>query len=135
VTSDLRFTETSKLPGGRAQSSLFRRIRPRVRAADPIVGTWVRNNAGIVVSAAGDRYEGRARESFLISNGCTVPAGSVIWTMRPTAPGRYEGTIPTFLQPPGCEPGARNRSAWRIASATQLVRQSPDGNVYAYQRG
>jgi hypothetical protein len=136
VTSDLRFTETSTLPGESSpQSSLFRRIRPPVRSSDPVVGTWVRNAAGIVVSAAGDHYEGRAREAFLISNGCTVPAGTLIWTMRPTAPRRYQGTLPTFLKPPGCEPGPRNRSAWRLTSATQLLRQSPDGNVYAYQRG
>jgi hypothetical protein len=136
ITSDLRFSESSRLPGGRRPPpNVFRRVRPMVRATDPVVGTWVRNAAGIVVTVANDRYEGRARESFLIRNGCTVAAGTLVWAMRPTAPGRYEGTIPTFEQPPGCQPSTRNPSRWRLESRTRLVREAADGSLFPYDRG
>jgi len=130
VIDDLRFSERS---GG--EKSVFRRIRPKVRPSDPVVGAWVRNDAGIVVSAEGRRYEGRAREAFRIANGCVVAAGTLIWAMRPTAPGRYEGSIPTFQRPPGCEPGARNGSSWRVIAKNELERQTPTGEKFTYARG
>jgi hypothetical protein len=136
VVSDLRFTESSKLPGGRRPPpSTFSRIRPPLSSTDPVLGTWLRNGAGVVVKREGRLYVGRARESFGIANGCTVPAGSVIWRLRPLAPGRYSGTIQTYLGPPGCSPAALDPTSWRLAKSNSvLVRESTQGQSFPYAR-
>jgi hypothetical protein len=136
VESDLRFTESSRLPGGhRPPPSTFSRIRPPLTASDPVIGTWLRNGAGVVVKREGSLYVGRAREAFNIANGCTVPAGSVVWRMRPLAPGRYSGTIQTFLGPPGCSPAGLDPTSWRFGSTgSVLIRQSTQGQTFPYTR-
>jgi hypothetical protein len=136
VESDLRFTESSKLPGGRRPPpSTFSRIRPPLSATDPVIGTWLRNGAGVVVKREGSLYVGRAREAFTIANGCTVPAGSVVWRLRPLAPRRYSGTIQTFLGPPGCSPAGLDPTSWRFGSTTsQLIRESTQGQAFPYTR-
>jgi hypothetical protein len=136
VESDLRFTESSRLPGGRRPPpSTFSRIRPPLSSTDPVIGTWLRNGAGVVVKREGRLYIGRAREAFAIANGCTVSAGSVVWRLRPLAPGRYSGTIQTFFGPPGCAPAALDPTSWQLArSNSQLVRQSTQGQAFPYTR-
>ncbi len=137
VESDLRFTESSKLPGGRRPPpSTFKRIRPPIRASDPVIGTWLRNGAGVVVKREGRLYVGRARESFGIANGCAVAAGSIVWRLRPLAPGRYSGTIQTFFGPPGCKPAALDPTSWRFGRTSGvLVRESSQGQAFPYTRG
>jgi len=137
VESDLSFSESSRLPGGRRPPpSTFRRIRPRVSSRDPVLGTWLRNGAGVVVTREGPLYVGRARESFGIANGCTVPAGSVVWRLRPLAPDRYSGTIETFLAPPGCAPGPGQPTTWRFGRThAELIRESTSGQAFPYVRG
>lgn len=137
VESDLRFTESSKLPGGRRPPpSTFSRIRPPLSSHDPVIGTWLRNGAGVVVRREGRLYVGRAREAFAIANGCSVPAGSVVWRLRPLAPGRYSGTIQTFFGPPGCKPAALDPTSWRFGpSHSTLIRESTQGQSFPYARG
>jgi hypothetical protein len=136
VESDLRFTESSRLPGGkRPPPSTFSRIRPPLSSMDPVIGTWLRNGAGVVVKREGRLYVGRARESFGIANGCTVHAGSIVWRLRPLAPGRYSGTIQTFFGPPGCKPAALDATSWRFGRTfSQLVRESAQGQAFPYTR-
>jgi hypothetical protein len=136
VESDLRFTESSRLPGGnRPPPSTFSRVRPPLSNKDPVLGTWLRNGAGVLVKREGDLYVGRAREAFSIANGCTVQAGSVVWRLRPLAPDRYSGTIQTFLAPPTCAPAALDPSTWLFGrSHRQLVRQSATGQQFPYTR-
>jgi hypothetical protein len=136
VESDLRFSESSKLPGGhRPPPSTFSRIRPPLSSHDPVIGTWLRNGAGVVVKREGRLYVGRAREAFGIANGCTVPAGSVVWRLRPLAPGRYSGTIQTFFGPPGCKPAALDPTSWRFGKTDSvLVRESTQGQSFPYTR-
>jgi hypothetical protein len=137
VESDLRFTESSKLPGGhRPPPSTFSRIRPPLSSHDPVIGTWLRNGAGVVVKREGRLYVGRAREAFGIANGCTVAAGAVVWRLRPLAPGRYSGTIQTFFGPPGCKPGALDATSWRFGTTDSvLIRESTQGQSFPYTRG
>ena len=137
VESDLRFTESSRLPGGkRPPPSTFSRVRPPLANKDPVLGTWLRNGAGVVVKREGDLYVGRAREAFSIANGCTVSAGSVVWRLRPLAPDRYSGTIQTFLAPPTCAPAALDPSTWLLGrSHDDLVRESAAGQKFPYTRG
>jgi len=137
VESDLRFTESSKLPGGRRPPpSTFSRIRPPLSSHDPVIGTWLRNGAGVVVKRDGRLYVGRAREAFSIANGCTVPAGAVVWRLRPLAPHRYSGTIQTFFGPPGCKPAALDPTSWRFGSSrSTLIRESNQGQSFPYTRG
>jgi hypothetical protein len=134
--SDLSFSESSRLPGGRRPPpSTFTRVRPPLSATDPVLGTWVRNGAGVVVAREGPLYVGRAREVFSIANGCTVGAGTVVWRLRPIAPDRYSGTIQTFFGPPGCAPASLEKSTWVLeAAGTQLVRQSSQGLAFPYTR-
>ena len=136
VQSDLRFTESSKLPDGRRPPpSTFSRIRPPVSSSDPVLGTWLRNGAGVVVTRAGSLYVGKAREGFAIANGCTVQAGTVVWRMRPLAPNRYSGTIQTFFGPPGCAPASLDATTWRFgATRSELIRESATGQAFAYTR-
>ncbi|HEY7631717.1 MAG TPA: hypothetical protein VH817_13490 [Thermoleophilaceae bacterium] len=136
VESDLKFTESSRLPGGRrAPPSTFNRIRPPLSASDPVIGTWLRNGAGVIVKREGRLYIGRAREAFGIANGCTVPAGAIVWRMRPLAPGRYSGTIQTFFGPPGCKPAALDPTSWRFSNGhSMLVRESSQGQSFPYKR-
>jgi hypothetical protein len=136
VESDLRFTESSRLPGGRRPPpSTFSRIRPRLSDKDPVIGTWLRNGAGVVVKREGKLYVGRAREAFGIANGCTVPAGAIVWRLRPLAPGRYSGTIQTFLGPPGCKAAGADPTSWRFGrQRNQLVRESVQGQAFPYTR-
>lgn len=135
--SDLTFAESSRLPGGRRPPpSSFTRVRPPLSATDPVLGTWVRNGAGVVVTQEGSLYVGRAREAFGIANGCTVPAGSIIWRMRPVAPDRYSGTIQTYFGPPTCAPASFDKSTWvLVPSLGQLARQSAQGAAFPYARG
>jgi hypothetical protein len=137
VESDLRFTESSRLPGGkRPPPSTFDRIRPKLSDKDPVIGTWLRNGAGVVVKREGRLYVGRARESFGIANGCTVEAGSIVWRLRPLAPGRYSGTIQTFFGPPGCKPAALDPTSWAFGRRTsELIRESSQGQSFPYTRG
>jgi hypothetical protein len=134
--SDLTFAESSRLPGGRRPPpSSFSRVRPPLSPTDPVLGTWVRNGAGLVVAQEGSLYVGRARESYAIANGCTVAAGTVVWRMRPVAPDRYSGTIQTFFGPPGCAPASLDKSTWVLAlGGTQLVRQAAPGQTFPYTR-
>jgi hypothetical protein len=136
VESDLRFTESSPLPGGRRPPpSTFSRIRPPVGSRDPVIGTWLRNGAGVVGKREGGLYVGRAREAFAIANGCTVASGAVVWRLRPLAPGRYSGTIQTFFGPPGCAPAALDPTSWRFGSSNSvLVRESTQGQAFPYTR-
>ncbi len=137
VQSDLRFTESSKLPGGRRPPpSTFSRIRPALSGHDPVIGTWLRNGAGVIVKREGKLYVGRAREAFSIANGCTVPAGAAVWRLRPLAPGRYSGTIQTFFGPPGCAPADLDPTSWRFgATRAVLIRESTQGQAFPYTRG
>jgi hypothetical protein len=97
----------------------------------------VRNDVGVRVTAARGGYEGRAREAFLIANGCTLPAGTVIWRLAPLAPGRYDGTVQTYRAPSaGCRPGTRAPSRWRLTSGGDgLTRISSTGDSFPYDRG
>lgn len=137
LRSDVHFAESSKLPGARRpRTSTFTRIRPPVSDSDPVLGTWLRNGAAVVVSRSGGMYLGRAREAFKIANGCTVPSGTVVWRLRPLAPDRYSGTIQAFHGPPGCAPAAGFPSVWRFgASHSQLLRESAGGPPLPYTRG
>lgn len=136
VESDLRFTESSRLPGGkRPPPSTFSRVRPPLSSRDPVIGTWLRNGAGVVVAREGGLYVGRAREAFGIANGCTVQAGTTVWRLRPLAPDRYSGTIQTFFGPPMCAPAALDPSTWLFGSShQQLLRQSAQGQAFPYAR-
>jgi hypothetical protein len=135
-SSELFFSESSRLPGGhRPPPGTFKRVRPPLNPADPVLGTWVRNGAGVVLGLEGPLYVGRAREQFTIANGCTVKAGTVVWRMRPVAPDRYSGTIQTFFGPPGCAPASLDASTWVLgAGGTQLIRQSAHGQPFPYAR-
>lgn len=133
VGSDLR-ARVSYRDGGDRRSLRLRRVRPRVRSGDPVLGTWERRGAGIRVERRNDAYIGIAREAFLVSNNCTVAAGTVVWRLRPSAPGRYDGSVQTFMSPPGCEPGPPDDSRWRLESDTELVREAPDGSASDYTR-
>jgi hypothetical protein len=135
-SSELFFSESSRLPGGhRPPPGTFKRVRPPISATDPVLGTWVRNGAGVVVALEAQLYVGRAREQFTIANGCTVAAGTVVWRLRPVAPERYSGTIQTFFGPPGCAPAALDASTWVFAAGrTQLVRVSGQSQSFPYLR-
>ena len=135
-SSELFFSESSKLPGGRRPPpGTFKRVRPPLSATDPVLGTWVRNGAGVVLALEGELYVGRAREQFTIANGCTVTAGTVVWRMRPVGPARYSGTIQTFFGPPGCAAASLDASTWILAdTGTQLVRESAQGQTFPYVR-
>ena len=110
-------------------------MRPPLSPTEPVLGTWVRNGAGLVVAQEGSLYVGRARESYAIANGCTVAAGTVVWRMRPVAPGRYSGTIQTFFGPPGCAPASLDKSTWVLdPGGAQLVRQAAPGQAFPYTR-
>jgi hypothetical protein len=134
--SELFFSESSKLPGGRRPPpGTFKRVRPPLSATDPVLGTWVRNGAGVVVALEQQLYVGRAREQFTIANGCTVAANTVVWRMRPVAPDRYSGTIQTFFGPPGCAPASLDASTWVLPGGrTQLIRVSAQGQSFPYLR-
>jgi hypothetical protein len=89
-----------------------------------------------VVTREGRLYVGRAREAFSIANGCTVPAGSLVWRLRPLAPGRYSGTIQSFFAPPGCAPAALDPTSWHFGqNRSELVRESSQGQAFPYTRG
>jgi hypothetical protein len=135
-SSELFFSESSRLPGGhRPPPGTFKRVRPPLSPTDPVLGTWVRNGAGVIVSLEGPLYVGRAREQFTIANGCTVTAGTVVWRMRPVGPDRYSGTIQTFFGPPGCAPASLDASTWiLLPGAAQLVREAPQGQAFPYSR-
>lgn len=131
VQSESRFVETTR----GLTPSTFHRVRPAVRDDDPVLTTWSRNGAGVVVTREGERYVGTAREDYVIANGCTIPAGTIIWRLSPSTPERYDGTIQTFLQPPGCKLGALTRSSWRLADGDKtLTRVAEDGQQFAYVR-
>lgn len=131
VQSESRFVETTR---GLAPST-FRRVKPALRDDDPAIATWIRNGAGVTVTREGDRYVGKAREAYVIANGCTIAPGTVIWRLTPSAPERYEGTIQTFLQAPGCKLGALTRSSWRLSAGDQtLTRVAGDGQQFSYAR-
>lgn len=133
VQNDLRIEETSRPGGGPARRLI--RIRPRARSGDPVLGTWERNRAGVVVQRRGREYVGTAREAFLIANGCEIPAGTRVWRLRPSAPGRYDGETETFMPPPVCGPGESSRSRWRLErGGSKLLRDAPDGSVVEYER-
>jgi hypothetical protein len=136
MRSDLRFSESSRLPGGgRPPPNTFTRIRPRVSANDPVIGTWLRSSAGVVVTLQDGLYVGRAREAFKIMNECFVSAGAVVWRLRPLAPDRYSGTVQTFLDPPGCAPAALVPSTWRFgATRNELLRYPGNPQPFLYTR-
>jgi hypothetical protein len=65
-----------------------------------------------------------------------VPAGAIIWRMRPLAPDRYSGTIQTFFGPPTCAAASLDKSTWVLAPGLgQLARQSAQGAAFPYARG
>lgn len=136
IASDLRFEEASRPDGGgRLRRTVHRRVRPEPAPDDPIVGTWTRNAAGVAVRHTADGYEGRAREAFVIPNGCTLPAGTLVWRLTPLAPKRYDGETIRFLAPPGCQPYEPADSVWRLSPAgTSLTRIADDGTQYPYAR-
>lgn len=133
VVNDLRAEEFARVgPGARHR---LRRIRPRPRASDQVLATWERMGAGVAVHMDDGRYVGTARDDFLISNGCRVPAGTPVWSLRPSAPGRYDGAVQTFLPPPSCDPSTPARSRWRLADdGSTLVREAADGTLTEYDR-
>ena len=134
VVNDLRAEEFARIGGPGAHHRL-RRIRPRPRASDPVIATWERMGGGVVVRMEGGTYVGTAREDFLISNGCRVRAGTPVWSLRPSAPERYDGVTQTFLPPPSCAPSTPARSRWRIAEdGRKLLREAADGTVAEYDR-
>lgn len=133
VGSDLR-TRVTYRDDGERRTLRLRRIRPRVRASDPVLGTWKRRGVGITVERRGDAYIGVARDAFLLSNNCTVGEGTLVWRLRPSAPGRYDGQVQTFLPPPGCDPGSPASSRWRLSAEDELVREAPDGSLTEYVR-
>jgi hypothetical protein len=135
-SSDLSITETSRQPGDqRPPPTSFNRVRPPLSAHDPVLATWVRAGAGVVVRREGRLYVGRAREAYVIANGCTVAAGTVVWRLRPLAPGRYSGTIQTFFGPPGCAQGKLAKSLWLFADGhEELLRESGSAPAVAYIR-
>jgi hypothetical protein len=131
VESDEKFTEKA----GKLRAAVYKRVPPEIRDDDPVIGTWTRNNAGVIVKREGSRYVGTARESYAIANGCTIQAGTIVWRLEPLAPGRYRGTIQTFLQPPGCRPGALTRSTWQLSADDKvLTRVADDGQLFPYSR-
>lgn len=134
VVNDLRIEEFARV-GGTGGHHRLRRIRPRPRATDPVLATWERMGGGVEVRMGDRRYVGFAREDFLISNGCRVRAGTPVWSLRPSAPGRYDGVTQTFLPPPSCAPGAPARSRWRLENeGRRLVREAGDGTLAEYER-
>lgn len=134
LEGDRRMVQTY-VRGGRERTRTLRRIRPRVRDGDPLIGAWERKGLGVEVRLAGRAYEGRARESFLIANGCTIAAGEVIWHLRPLAPDRYDGTTRTFLPPPRCADGRPSRSRWTLsADGSTVTRESVRGDAVEYTR-
>lgn len=134
VVNDLRIEEFARV-GGPGGHHRLRRIRPRPRASDPVLATWERMGGGVVVRMENGAYLGTAREDFLISNGCRVPAGTPVWSLRPSAPGRYDGFTQTFLPPPSCDPSTPARSRWRLESeGRKLIREAVDGAVAEYDR-
>ncbi|MEX2196644.1 MAG: hypothetical protein WD844_15295 [Thermoleophilaceae bacterium] len=133
VSSDLRVRALYR-DEGRRRTLRMRRVRPRVHAGDPVLGTWERRGAGITVRRRDDAYVGVARDAFLLSNNCTVSAGTVVWRLRPSAPERYDGAVQTFLPPPTCDPGTPSDSRWRLESEDELVREAPDGSITEYTR-
>jgi len=135
-SSELYFSESSRLPDGdRPPPGTFKRVRPPLSPTDPVLGTWVRNGAGVVVALEGPLYVGRAREQFSIANGCTVQAGTVVWRLRPVGPDRYSGTIQTFFGPPGCAPASLDASTWILQpGGAQLVREAAAGQPFPYAR-
>jgi hypothetical protein len=135
-SSELFFSESSRLPDGhRPPPGTFKRVRPPLSPTDPVLGTWVRNGAGVVVGLEGPLYVGRAREQFTIANGCTVLAGTVVWRMRPVGPDRYSGTIQTFFGPPGCAPASLDGSTWILMPGnSQLIRVAAQGQAFPYAR-
>ena len=134
VVNDLRAEEFARV-GGRGARHRLRRIRPRPRSSDPVLATWERMGGGVVVGMHDGRYVGTAREDFLISNGCRVPAGTPVWSLRPSAPGRYDGVTQTFLPPPSCDPSTPARSRWSLSDdGRTLVREAADGTLAEYER-
>ena len=134
VVNDLRIEEFARV-GGPGGHHRLRRVRPRPRATDPVLATWERMGGGVVVRKADGAYVGTAREDFLISNGCRVPAGTVVWRLRPSAPERYDGFTQTFLPPPSCDPSTPARSRWRLEEdGRKLVREAMDGTLAEYDR-
>lgn len=129
VLSDLRMVETSA-------DRRLRRIRPRPRASDPVLGTWERERAQIEIRRTHrGYYEAVPREDILISNGCRIAAGTVIWRLRPSAPERYDGFTKTFEPPPGCDEGTPAGTRWRLdAEAGKLFREAADGSLVEYVR-
>lgn len=134
VLNDLRLVETSRRDG-RERTRRLRRMRPPATADDPVLGVWERNGGGVIVHRRGRVYVGVSREAFLIANGCTVSAGTAVWRLRPSAPGRYDGATSTFMPPPDCGKGRPSRSEWRLAAGgRRLVREAPDGSEVEYRR-
>lgn len=133
LSSDLRVRAAYR-DDGRRRALRPRRIRPSVRSDDPVLGTWERSRVGIEVERRDDVYVGVARDAFLLSNNCTVSAGTVVWRLRPSAPDRYDGVVQTFLPQPTCDPGAPSDSRWRLESRDELVREAPDGSLNEYVR-
>lgn len=133
VSSDLRVRALYR-DGAARRTLRLRRVRPRMHSGDPVLATWERARAGIRVERREDAYVGVARDAFLLSNNCTVPAGTVVWRLRPSAPARYDGVVQTFLPPPSCDPGAPSDSLWRLESRDRLVREAPDGSLTEYTR-
>jgi hypothetical protein len=133
VADDLRMRAIYR---GRERQVLlrFRRIRPKPHDDDPVLGVWERKGVGIQVVRRGRAYVASARRAYLLTNLCTVPAGTVVWRLRPLAPGRYDGTAQTFLPPPDCSPAERTPSRWVLAGERSLVRIGPDGSRTRYTR-
>ncbi len=131
VTSDSKFTERP----ARKRAATYKRVPLEVLDDDPVVQAWTRHGAGVIVKKVGRRFVGTAREAYVIANGCTIPAGTIVWRLAPLAPGLYTGTIQTFLQPPGCRSGALTRSSWNIsADGRLLTRAAQDGELFGYDR-
>lgn len=112
----------------------LRRIRPKPRDDDPVLGVWEHKGVDFRVVRLGRTYVASARRAYLLTNLCTVPADTVVWRLRPLAPGRYDGTAQTFLPPPDCAPAQRTPSRWLLTGERTLVREGPDGSRTTYTR-
>lgn len=129
VSSDLRVRALYR-DEARRRTMRLRRIRPKVRSGDPVLGTWEivfpDGSVGIRVERRRDAYVGIARDAYLLRNGCTVQAGTLVWRLQPSAPERYDGVVQTFLAPPSCDPGVPDKSRW-VLEPDVLIREAPDG--------
>ena len=122
-SSDLTFAESSRLPGGRRPPpSSFTRVRPPLSPTDPVLGTWVRNGAGLVVAQEGSLYVGSrarvVRDRERLHGGCGH--GGLAHATGGARP--LQRHHPDLFGPPGCAPASLDKSTWVLdPGGAQLV--------------